>query len=264
MEGIRAGLRTRWSRVGTGPRRGLFLHCSLASARSLRPVREALGDVLTSDAPDLPGHGGSGDWDGQGDYLTRASQMAETFCDGPTDLIGHSLGGVVALALMARRPDLVRSAVLVEPVFFAAARGTAAHDSYRVDHATMRERMAVGDRMGATRAFTGLWGTGTWDGLPDAVREAMAARIHLIAETRPGLDGDSTGILADGRLSSIPAPVLLVRGADTHPVIPEVFRTLRARLPFAVEAVVPGAGHMAPITHAAKVAALIRTHMERA
>jgi lipase len=38
----------------------------------------------------------------------------------PVDVIGHSFGGTVALRLAVERPDLVRSLVLIEPVFVAA------------------------------------------------------------------------------------------------------------------------------------------------
>ncbi|BFU45108.1 alpha/beta fold hydrolase [Krasilnikovia sp. MM14-A1004] len=62
-------------------------------------------------APDLPGHGGSAP-------LTRytfdglAAAVAELIpADTPTVLFGHSLGGVVALALAARRPTEVRGVV---------------------------------------------------------------------------------------------------------------------------------------------------------
>lgn len=262
--GLCAGLPTSWIARGDGPRRALLLHCTLASGRSLLPVMERLGDDLSMIAPDLPGHGRSAAWDGQGDYLLRCADMAESLCEGPVDLFGHSFGAVVALALMVRRPDLVRSAVLVEPVFFAAAAGTEAHARHEAGHARVRAALDAGDRDLATERFTETWGAGqAWSEIPAAQRRAMTERIHLVAASAPGLGEDSAGILEPGRLDRVAAPVLLLRGAETEPVLPEIFRTLGSRLPAAREAVVPGAGHMAPLTHPAEVAALTRAHLVR-
>ncbi len=252
---------------GTGPRQVLLVHCTLASARSLVPVMDALdGSALTMTAFDLPGHGRSGDWTGNGDYLSVAAEVAEGFCAGPVDLVGHSFGAVVALALMVRRPELVRSAVLVEPVLFAAAEaGSGAQGRHAAAHDAIRAALAAGDREGAARRFTGIWGTGpAWAEIPAAQRRAMRDRIHLVEASRPGLSEDSTGILAPGRLDRVGAPVLLLRGADSPPIVPEILATLRARLPRAREEVVAGAGHMVPLTHPERVAALIGAHLSRA
>lgn len=255
----RAGIDTHWIDVGEGPCPALFLHCSLASARSLRPVMERLDNP--SVAISLPGHGQSADWDGSGDYVARAADVAETFCDGPCDIVGHSLGAVVALSLMVRRPDLVRRAVLIEPVLFAAAAGDEAHDAYRQDHAAIMEAIDKGEREAATRAFTGIWGASqSWDTLPQPMRQAMTDRIHLVAATAPALDEDANGLLEPGRLEAVTAPTLLIRGGRSHPVIPAIFKALSRRLPDVHEAVVPGAGHMVPITHPTEVAPLVQGH----
>ncbi|WP_375263047.1 alpha/beta fold hydrolase [Palleronia sp.] len=262
-EDSRAGIGTHWINVGQGPRPALFLHCSLASSRALRPVMERLGTDLSMTAIDLPGHGQSADWDQSGDFVARATDVAETFCDGPRDIVGHSLGAVVALSLMVRRPDLVRSAVLVEPVLFAAAKGSDAYRTYQQDHAPIIQAIASGDAEAATRAFTGIWGAPQpWDALPPPVRTAMTDRIPLVAATEPALDDDANGVLAPERLEAVTAPVMLIRGGRSHPVIPAIFDTLSRRLPNMRIEVVQGAGHMAPITHPQEVADLVRAHLE--
>ena len=255
----RAGIETHWINVGEGPRPALFLHCSLASSRSLKPVMERLGEA--SVAIDLPGHGQSADWDGSGDYVARATDVAETFFNGPRDIVGHSLGAVVALSLMVRRPDLVRRAVLIEPVLFAAAAGDEPHDTYRQDHAAIMEALDKGEQEAATRAFTGIWGASqSWDTLPQPMRQAMTDRIRLVSATAPALDEDANGLLEPGRLEAVTAPTLLIRGGRSHPVIPVIFEALSRRLSDVREAVVPGAGHMVPITHPKEVASLVQAH----
>jgi pimeloyl-ACP methyl ester carboxylesterase len=65
--------------------------------------------------PDLPGHGGSSPLPaptltGFADVL--AEILEEQLLDAPADVLGHSLGGVVALRLAERHPKLVRRLVL--------------------------------------------------------------------------------------------------------------------------------------------------------
>jgi pimeloyl-ACP methyl ester carboxylesterase len=65
--------------------------------------------------PDLPGHGASSPLpaptlSGFADVL--AEILEEQLLDGPVDVLGHSLGGVVALRLAERHPKLVRRLVL--------------------------------------------------------------------------------------------------------------------------------------------------------
>jgi hypothetical protein len=60
--------------------------------------------------------------DGRVDFERDAEDVAELLADG-AHLVGHSYGGVVSLLAAARRPDAVRSLVLIEPPAFGVARG---------------------------------------------------------------------------------------------------------------------------------------------
>jgi pimeloyl-ACP methyl ester carboxylesterase len=64
--------------------------------------------------PDLPGHGASAALPAAVSVAGYADALADTLAE-PVDVLGHSLGGVVALRLAERRPDLVRSLVLAAP-----------------------------------------------------------------------------------------------------------------------------------------------------
>jgi len=66
-------------------------------------------------AVDLPGHGGNGHRDGALDLDALVEGVAARL-DGPVDvLVGHSLGAIVALGLLARDPGAARALVLEEP-----------------------------------------------------------------------------------------------------------------------------------------------------
>jgi 3-oxoadipate enol-lactonase len=60
--------------------------------------------------PDLPGHGASTPLPAP--TLTGFADVLAELLDGPVDVLGHSMGGVVALRLAERHPRLVRSVVL--------------------------------------------------------------------------------------------------------------------------------------------------------
>lgn len=260
-EGIVAGHPVHWRVAGAGPRAALALHCSLAHGGAWGAVAERLGDALTVTLPDLPGHGRSGDWTPAcapiHDLSTAiARALAEP---GPVDLIGHSFGATVALRLALEAPALVRSLTLVEPVLFAAARGTAVFDAFFSGNADFAARLAHGDAAGAAAWFHGLWGGDTaFDALPAPQRAYIAARIHLIAFANADLIEDRAGLLAPGRLESLACPVALIEGAASPPVIAAIQAALAARLPAPRRTVVAGAGHMLPITHPDAVAAAIR------
>ena len=60
--------------------------------------------------------------DGRVDFERDADDVTDLLGDG-AHLVGHSYGGVVSLLAAARRPDAVRSLVLIEPPAFGLARG---------------------------------------------------------------------------------------------------------------------------------------------
>ncbi|MGQ0563732.1 MAG: alpha/beta fold hydrolase [Gemmobacter sp.] len=240
---------------GSGGRAAVALHCSLAQGSAWAGVA-ALLPGLTVRAPDLPGHGRSPHWDGAGDVHAQATRDVLALIDAPVDLIGHSFGATVALRVALERPDLVRTLVLVEPVLFAAARaaGDPAYAAHRAAHADFDRLSRAGDRRAAAAAFQDIWGEVRLAALPPRLQDYIVQRIHLITAADPALTEDTGGLLGHGRLESLGLPVLLVEGGASPPVIGAIQTELARRLPQVTRVVVPGAGHMVPITHAAPVA----------
>jgi len=72
-----------------------------------------LAEAYTLVMPDLPGHGHS-PAQGRVSADRDALLIADLF-DRPVHLVGHSYGGAVALKAAVRRPDKVKSLMLVEP-----------------------------------------------------------------------------------------------------------------------------------------------------
>src|SRR5262245_49229851 len=76
---------------------------------------EALSGRMRVIAVDLPGHGESSAPPGSSidDYAAAVADFARTLGCGPVVVVGHSLGGSIAIALAAQQPALVRGLVLI-------------------------------------------------------------------------------------------------------------------------------------------------------
>lgn len=253
-----AGFATQITEFTPGRRPVLLIHCALAHSGAWTPLARAL-TAAGSDAQltgfDLPGHGGSDPWPGQPDLADLATAMARALAErlaaaGPVDVIGHSLGGVVALRLALEASGLVRRLALIEPVLFAAL-STQETARLRATQAPMAAALAAGDRASAARHFLAEWGDGqSWESLPARDRTATAARIHLITASAPALWDDAAGLLAPGRLEASSTPTLLLHGDRSPPETATICRRLADRLPQAGVRRIDEAGHMLPVTHA--------------
>ena len=107
---------------GSGPRKAHFIHCNLSTGRAWEPLAQHLDADLAISAVDMLGQGRSPMPDRSRDYQLQCAEASiaamENSVSGPQDLVGHSFGGCIALRIVTLRPDLVRSLVLFEPVFF--------------------------------------------------------------------------------------------------------------------------------------------------
>ncbi|AXI51837.1 MULTISPECIES: alpha/beta fold hydrolase [unclassified Sulfitobacter] len=258
-----SGLYTR--QFGHGPRHALAVHCTLAHSGAWRGVGEALADELTLLCPDLPSHGKSADWDGQGDLHARATDLVRELVTEPIDIIGHSFGATIGLRIAIENPELVRSLTMIEPVYFAAAL---ADDPARVAAADRNSggfdaAFDAGDRMEAARIFNTGWGDGSgWEQTPEKLRQYMADRIHYVPASQPFLRDDNAGLLEPGKFARAAMPVLLMDGGTSADMVDAISTSIARRLPNATRKAIEGAGHMAPITHPQAVAAEIRSFLE--
>ena len=247
-----------WREAGHGAP-AVLLHCSLAHSGALSGVMAGLSDRLAMRAPDLPGHGGTG-LDPRGPNRDQALEDARRMlpATGPAHLIGHSYGATVALRLALADPGRIASLTLIEPVQFSllAEDDPDAFAAEMAAQAPFLGAAAAGDWPEAARRFLGRWG-GVSAGA-DAQRSAyMLARIPLVAAENLILnDPEHSGVRARD-LPRITCPVLLAAGAESPQVAHRILDVIAARLPAASRLTIPGAGHMAPLTHPRPIAAAI-------
>lgn len=104
----------------SGPR-VVLCHGLFGQARNWNKVAKALSDGYRVMAVDLPNHGRS-PWTDRVDYAEMADQVADLVAaQDPVALVGHSMGGKVAMAVALRRPELVDRLCVVDiaPVDYA-------------------------------------------------------------------------------------------------------------------------------------------------
>ena len=254
---------------GSGPRPVLAIHCSLGHSGAWRGIIDAMGDALTLHAYDLPNHGKSGDWDGQGVMHDAATDMALAVLDSigadPIDIFGHSFGATVALRLAIEHPARVRSVAMYEPVYFAPVMADDPTFATRYAKATVAFDAAIdmGDFDAAARAFNATWADGpAWEDIPPASRKYMVDRIMFVRNSAPFLVQDSAKLLATGAFSRATMPSLLLAGARSPWAAP-VNDAIARRLPDATQITLDGVGHMGPLTHPEVVARHWSTFLDR-
>jgi pimeloyl-ACP methyl ester carboxylesterase len=99
----------------------VFVHGSFGWSDETWREQRPLADHYKLLLVDRRGFGASPP-NGRVDFDRDADDVAELLGEG-AHLVGHSYGGVVSLLAAARRPDAVRSLVLIEPPAFSLARG---------------------------------------------------------------------------------------------------------------------------------------------
>src|SRR5262245_16955169 len=93
----------------------LFIHGAGASSAIWNMVLARVARVTRAVAIDLPGHGPSdpASTPSLAAYRDATGELAGTLCLGPSVLVGHSLGALVAIEAALAWPDKVRALVLV-------------------------------------------------------------------------------------------------------------------------------------------------------
>ncbi|MEC3862739.1 alpha/beta hydrolase [Mesobacterium sp. TK19101] len=251
-------------RFGTGPKHAIFLHCGLAHSGVWRGVADRLGDLLTVDAFDMPGHGRSAPPDTAEGIHDVVTAIARDLLRDSSFLVGHSFGGTVALRLTQELPAQVSGLTLIEPVVMAAAKVSLpdVFDPYHRWAVSIRELVQAGQLHAAAEAFTKVWGGGMpWGKLPPDQQDSFARNMPLICETDRLFLDDHLGVLDPGRLEAVTQDTLLIRGAQSPRLVEGIHQTMVRRMPHARDVVIAGAGHMVPITHPAEVADLIRDQL---
>jgi pimeloyl-ACP methyl ester carboxylesterase len=248
----------------------VFMHATGFNARTYRNMLAPLGEKVSVWAMDARGHGrtalpaglwGYTSWRRHRDDLIA---LLEKHTTQPVTLAGHSMGATVSLLVAARRPDLVASLALLEPVIMPAAAYAAfemplgplmMRYSMPLARGAARRRAHFESHDAAVAAFTGRGVFKTFpveavvdyvgDGLVESAKKGgwtLACAPAFEAATYCAQRHDPWGALRRVR-----APIVLLRGEHHSTVAPAVAHRIAALKPEARVALVEGASHMLPI-----------------
>jgi pimeloyl-ACP methyl ester carboxylesterase len=245
--------------VGTDGPRVVFVHGLFGQGKNWTTIAKALSDRHRVTLLDLPNHGHS-PWTETVDYVDMAEMVAaelESYGE-PVTLVGHSMGGKVAMTLALRRPELVRALVVVDiapveyPVsggrtddpdeeaspfaaFIAAMRALDLDELKTRDDADAALRSAVPSRM--VRSFL----------LQSLVREGVGAgggwRWRLNLELLERDLGELRGFPEPPAGATFDGPVLWIAGANSTYVLDEDRPLMDALFPATRLVRIKNAGH---------------------
>lgn len=270
--------------AGAGPR-VVCLHSSTGSQAQWRALSDRLAGRAQVITPDLYGHGRSPAWpDGAPNSLdvdaraVLALLHAEPLVDGDDEgaasldgdgeglhLVGHSYGAAVAVRIALRRPRLVRSLTLYEPVLFGLLGAPSAHavpaepalEEIRDIARSVASLVRAGELAAAAQVFVGYWaGPGAWRAMTEAQQASVVHRIPTVPRHFDALFAAAWG---PRQLQRLTMPVWLMHGGTTRASARGVADRLQSMLPQLQRTELPGAGHLGPISHAGIVADAMAT-----
>ena len=195
-------------------------------------------------APDMPGHGDSPLLGSTS--MRQIAERIERFCmirgDNRIMLVGHSMGGNIALELTLARPDLVERLVLVDAAVQPAEMPmyTRSYLDQTFGWAVLRTSMAAARQIGMVGRLVPHAHQGGVV-LPALRRVTYMAR-HDAAALRALLDSLFENPIGP-RLADLHLPMLVISGEFDPLVPPPLSRRVAAAIPGAQYAVIRRAAH---------------------
>lgn len=232
------------------PRRIVLLHGFTQAGAIWVPVMESTSTRAPIDAPDLPGHGSSGDV--VADLGTTAERLVAEFSNAA--YVGYSMGGRVALHLALAHPESVSHLVLCSAT--AGIDDQAERAARRADDARLADHIRT---IGVDAFITEWTSQPMFSSLARTSDDDEIRRTNTAEGLATSLETMGTGQQDPlwSRLHELEMPVLIVTGTlDTK------FTALGKRMteligPNAKHVEFPGAGHAVPFERPSEFGSLL-------
>ena len=161
---------------------------------------------------------------------------------GPCVLIGHSMGGYIALAMAEKHPDRVKGMVLFNSTAFADP-DTDQQRQKRQDAQTMLE--TAGAQAFVEKTMPGMFSEAHRQSLAREMEQLIGAHKNLPTEAvLAGLQAIRTRPDRSGILQNADFPILIIAGREDKAIPIERSEELRQKLPNAEFVVLEQSGHL--------------------
>jgi pimeloyl-ACP methyl ester carboxylesterase len=234
---------------GAGDAKIVFIHGNTGSARWWQPAMNALQKEYSMLAIDLRGFGRSPDGTGTvtlAEHAREIHELLDSLNIADFVLVGHSLGGGVAMQFAADYPDSLRGLVLVDSVPVGGLQGV---DYGFLELALKNNWLVAGLRATMVRPPDEAY-------FAELAKDCLRSAAAVIPNTRAL---EAASFLNSARL--FPKPVLVVHGEmDTIVALAEAEKTV-STFPAAQLAVIAGVGHSPQVESPAELAGQLRKFM---
>lgn len=259
--------RIDYDESGSGPA-VVLVPGSCSTGAAWRPVIAAWGSQFRSVTTSLLGYGGTSERRTAGDpaILRNAEAMESVIrrAGGRVHLVGHSFGGLVALAVALRNRVSLASLAIIEAPAVEILRERNEDRHYRAFRRMTDAYFAdfAGGNVEAIGAMIDFYGgAGTFASWPPR------ARAYAVESTPVNiLDwADAYGFpLPQASLAALQVPLLVVRGGASPQAVQRANALLCELTGNAKLTTIDGAAHFAIATHANEIASRIAAHIHRA
>ena len=249
----------------------ILLHGSAASGAQWKPLVRHLRNHWKVVVPDLPGYGSS-----QAPVLNDACGFeahALAILDlidhlgGRAHVVGHSMGGAVAMRLAIGAPESILSLSVIEPATFHLLRAGDGADRALFNEIQLLSRdISVSARddnpTEGVRRFIDYWSeSGTWSLMHSSQRIKASQSLGRVINDFSAAFSENWPVEV---CSELDMPILAVMGMQGPAPAQRTAEIIAEAVPSAQLRLVVDGGHMAPVTHSAIVNTMIGEFLDNA
>ncbi len=242
-----------------------FIHGSFANGKSWNKIIDKLKFDYQCIAINLPGHGGLYDptdfacptFEPEFEKIEKAVfEIPHT--SNRVHLVGHSFGGVVALAAALNNKLPIKKLTLFEPVAVNLLQLFSETKALKtvLDFIDLYEtEYKMGQKNVCARVIDFWGGKGSFDLIPDHIKKVM---VNLTANNQRHwkLCMKSVGGICDYKNLNI--PVTLIHGSNSNHVAKSIVRSLNTHLPKSSIKIIDDASHFMITSHPQECVDIIR------
>ena len=259
--------RIDYAESGNGPT-AVLVPGSCSTGAAWRPIMAQWSDRFRCVTTSLLGYGGTAERrtaeDASIDHEVDALQAVIRHAGGPVHLVGHSFGGMVALAAALRgRADIASLTIIEAPV--AALLKACGEDAHYASFRGMTDVYFAAFDRGEPAAVAEMidfyGGAGTFASWPARLRD------YAIETTHVNILDWSSGYgcaLSPDILKAIELPTLVLWGGASPAAVQRANELLADSIKGSARMTVAGAAHFMIATHVAVIAPAIARHIENA